>query len=207
MVGTGLIGASLGIALSRKGFEVTLTDPSPTAMRLARDLGAGALAHDDDVEPDVVVVAAPPDVVGDVVLTELARWPGAVVTDVASVKGAVVARVAAAGGDLTRYVGSHPMAGRERSGAMAARADLFEGRAWVVIPGPQNRCRHALGSSTATKRVPSADLTFMTMALRPSDLVASNPLLTSDGVETALPATSMITSPLLMPVLAAAPLG
>ena len=43
--------------------------------------------------------------------------------------------MAASGADVTRYVGSHPMAGRERSGAMAARADLFEGRAWVVVPG------------------------------------------------------------------------
>ncbi|MEP6798756.1 MAG: prephenate dehydrogenase [Lapillicoccus sp.] len=139
IVGTGLIGASLGIALSRKGFRVHLTDPSPTAMRLARDLGAGELARDTDEAPDVVVVAAPPDVAGSVVVTQLARWPTAVVTDVASVKGAIVEAVAAARGDLTRYVGSHPMAGRERSGAMAARADLFDGRAWVLVPTTQTR--------------------------------------------------------------------
>ncbi|GAA1897085.1 prephenate dehydrogenase [Lapillicoccus jejuensis] len=135
VVGTGLIGASLGIALTRAGYDVVLHDPSPTASALARDLGAGRLASADDPEPDLVVVAAPPDVAGPVVAAELDRWPGAVVTDVASVKEAVAAAVAAAGADLTRYVGSHPMAGRERSGAMAARADLFEGRAWVVVPG------------------------------------------------------------------------
>ncbi len=137
IVGTGLIGASLGIALSRSGFQVSLEDPSPTAVALARDLGAGVLAADTAAVPDVVVVAAPPDVVADVVAVELSRWPDAVVTDAASVKGAVLTALQDRGADLSRYVGSHPMAGREKSGAMAAQGDLFEGRSWVVAPGPQ----------------------------------------------------------------------
>ena len=137
IVGTGLIGASLGIALSRKGFQVSLDDPSPTAAALARDLGAGALAADTIGVPDVVVVAAPPDVVADVVAQELLQWPNAVVTDAASVKGAVLRALQEKGVDLSRYVGSHPMAGRERSGVVAAQGDLFEGRSWVVAPGPQ----------------------------------------------------------------------
>jgi prephenate dehydrogenase len=135
IVGTGLIGTSLGIALSRSGHTVTLTDPSPTAAALARDLGAGQIHADGDTgSPDVVVVAAPPDVAGAVVAEELGRWPEAVVTDVASVKVAVLEDVRSAGADLSRYAGSHPMAGRERSGAVAARGDLFDGRAWVVVP-------------------------------------------------------------------------
>ena len=138
IVGTGLIGTSLGIALSRTGYAVVLSDPSPTASALARDLGAGLLAAQADPAPDVVVVAAPPDVAGRVVAEELERWPSAVVTDVASVKVAVLDQVRALGGDLTRYVGSHPMAGRERSGAVAARGDLFDGRAWVVVPSEQS---------------------------------------------------------------------
>jgi prephenate dehydrogenase len=137
IVGTGLIGASLGIALSRAGYQVSLDDPSPTAAALARDLGAGALAADTVAVPDVVIVAAPPDVVAVVVAAELSRWPDAVVTDMASVKGAVLAALQDWGADLSRYVGSHPMAGREKSGAMAAQGDLFEGRSWVVAPGPQ----------------------------------------------------------------------
>ncbi len=139
VVGTGLIGASLGIALSRKGFIVTLADPSPTAARLARDLGAGEVADESAEAPALVVVAAPPDVAAQVVVESLSRWPDAVVTDVASVKGAIADAVASAGGDLARYVGSHPMAGRERSGAGAARGDLFEGRAWVVVPTATSR--------------------------------------------------------------------
>jgi prephenate dehydrogenase len=137
IVGTGLIGASLGIALSRKGFQVSLDDPSPTAVALARDLGAGVLASDTIGVPDVVVVAAPPDVVADVVARELSRWPDAVVTDAAGIKGAVLADLQGRAVDLSRYVGSHPMAGREKSGAVAAQAGLFEGRSWVVAPGPQ----------------------------------------------------------------------
>jgi prephenate dehydrogenase len=72
-----------------------------------------------------------------VVAAELTRWPDAVVTDAASVKGAVLAALQDSGADLSRYVGSHPMAGREKSGAMSAQGDLFEGRSWVVAPGPR----------------------------------------------------------------------
>ncbi len=134
IVGVGLIGASLGICLSGNGFRVSLEDPSPTAARLARDLEAGELADDLTDAPDVVVVAAPPDVTGGVVIAALDRWPDAVVTDVASVKEAVLVEVLDSGADSSRYVGSHPMAGRERSGTAAARGDLFDGRAWVVVP-------------------------------------------------------------------------
>ncbi len=133
-MGTGLIGTSLGIALTRAGCEVSLVDTSPTAVALARDLGAGSIASSGGAAPDVVVVAAPPDVAGDVVAAQLGEWPEAVVTDVASVKVAVLERVRALGADDTRYAGSHPMAGRERSGTVAARGDLFDGRAWVVVP-------------------------------------------------------------------------
>ncbi|MFD1053898.1 prephenate dehydrogenase [Terrabacter terrigena] len=134
IVGVGLIGASLGICLSGNGFRVSLEDPSPTAVRLARDLRAGEIADEGTDAPDVVVVAAPPDVAAKAVIAALNRWPDAVVTDVASVKEAVLVDILDSGADSSRYVGSHPMAGRERSGTAAARGDLFDGRAWVVVP-------------------------------------------------------------------------
>ncbi len=136
VVGTGLIGTSLGMALGRRGTTVTLEDLSPTAAALARDLGAGSLP-DGPLSPDLVVVATPPDVAAGTVLEALDRFPSSAVTDVTSVKGAVLAALRAGGADLTRYCGSHPMAGRERSGAISARVDLFEGRAWVVTPTPE----------------------------------------------------------------------
>ncbi|MDN5794606.1 MAG: prephenate dehydrogenase [Intrasporangium sp.] len=132
IIGTGLIGTSLGIALTGAGYDVALDDPSPTARWLARDLRAGRIEVDET--PEVVVVAAPPDVCGEVIVAALRRWPEAVVTDVASVKEIILREVLAAGVDVTRYVGSHPMAGRERPGTAAARGDLFDGRAWVIVP-------------------------------------------------------------------------
>ena len=127
VVGTGLLGTSIALGLRACGVRVVLADPSPTALALARDVGAGEI-DDGSVVADLVVVAAPPDVTAGVVAGELAARPGATVTDVASVKTGIVDALAAAGADLDRYVGGHPMAGRERSGPIAARADLFLGR-------------------------------------------------------------------------------
>lgn len=135
VIGTGLLGTSIGLGLRRLGVEVTLADPSPSAQAMARDVGAGRPVAPGD-RPALVVVAAPPDVTADVVEAQLAAHPGAVVTDVASVKGHVLSVLEARGVDLARYVGSHPMAGRERSGPVAARSDLFVGRTWVVCPHP-----------------------------------------------------------------------
>ncbi|WP_029287364.1 prephenate dehydrogenase [Cellulomonas sp. HZM] len=132
VVGTGLLGASVGLALRAEGVDVVLDDPSRTALALARDVGAGRPATAEDDEPALVLVAAPPDVTAAVVAAELAAHPHAVVTDVASVKGHVLDELRASGADLTRYVGSHPMAGRERSGPSAAVPDLFLGRPWVI---------------------------------------------------------------------------
>lgn len=132
VVGTGLLGASVGLGLTRHGVEVQLADPSRTALALARDVGAGTPERAGDPEPALVVVAAPPDVTADVVARELAAHPHAWVTDVASVKGFVLEELRAAEVDLARFVGSHPMAGRERSGPAAAVPDLFLGRPWVI---------------------------------------------------------------------------
>jgi prephenate dehydrogenase len=145
IVGTGLLGTSLGLALRRRGVDVELADPSPTAVALATDLGAGAPGP-VDVPIGLVVVAAPPDVVADVVSTELSAHPGATVTDLASVKAGPLRSLQDMGVDLSCYVGSHPMAGRERSGAVAARADLFAGQPWVV-------CAHPASSSQAVAHV------------------------------------------------------
>jgi len=131
IVGAGLLGASIGHALSALGVDVVLDDTSPAQLRLAIDYGAGRAARSDD-DPALVVVAVPPDVTADVIARELATHPDAVVTDVASVKLAPLRELRDRGVDLRRYVGSHPLAGRERGGAISARADIFVGRPWVV---------------------------------------------------------------------------
>jgi prephenate dehydrogenase len=137
VVGAGLLGASVGLGLRARGIDVLLADASPAHLRLAADYGAGR-ADDGGAEPTLIVVAVPPDLVSRVVAEELAAHPAAVVTDVASVKGAPLAELQEAGLDLSRYVGSHPLAGRERGGPSAARADLFIGRPWVVSARPEN---------------------------------------------------------------------
>lgn len=131
IVGAGLLGASIGHALSARGIDVALDDTSPSQLRLAVDYGAGRRAVDGD-DPALVVVAVPPDVTADVIERELARFPRAVVTDVASVKLEPLRVLRDRGVDLTHYIGSHPLAGRERGGAISARADIFVGRPWVV---------------------------------------------------------------------------
>jgi prephenate dehydrogenase len=131
IVGSGLLGSSIGHALVALGVDVALADTSPAQLRLAIDYGAGRAARDDDA-PRLVVVAVPPDVVADVIARELAAFPDAVVTDVASVKLQPLRELERRGIDLTHYIGSHPLAGRERGGAIAARADIFIGRPWVV---------------------------------------------------------------------------
>ena len=132
IIGTGLLGASIGLALAERDVDVTLEDASPTALALAADYGAGRQRTTDDALPALVVVATPPDVTADVVHRALETFPDAIVTDVASVKNAPYQELRRRGIDLTHYIGSHPMAGRERGGAVMARADLFVGRPWVI---------------------------------------------------------------------------
>lgn len=138
IVGAGLLGASIGHALVALGVDVVLEDTSPAQLRLAIDYGAGRAAREDDT-PSLVVVSVPPDVTADVIAAELARFPEAVVTDVASVKLEPLRTLRERGVDLTRYIGSHPLAGRERGGAISARADIFVGRPWVVCRDGETR--------------------------------------------------------------------
>jgi prephenate dehydrogenase len=136
IVGTGLIGTSLGLSLARHGIAAGLSDHSKANLRLAVEYGAGV---ESTVEPELIVVCVPPDNTADVVAQELAKHPRAIVTDTASVKSEIQARVRElAGAEATRYIGSHPMAGREKGGPGSARADLFFARPWVITPNQQS---------------------------------------------------------------------
>jgi len=131
VVGAGLVGTSIALALRRAGLDVLLSDNNPDHLRTASGLGAGRIAGPDD-QPQLVVVAVPPDHLGAVIRDALVRT-GAVVTDVGSVKSGPLAAVRGTPG-VERYVGGHPMAGSERSGPLAASAALFDARPWAVTP-------------------------------------------------------------------------
>lgn len=135
--GTGLLGASIGLGLRGRGVSVFLSDPSPTNQAVAVDIGAGRPLAELDASPQLVVVAAPPDVTADVVQRALDEYPEAVVVDIASVKLAIQDDLRGRGVDMARYVGTHPMAGREKSGPVAARGELFTSMPWVLCPSQQ----------------------------------------------------------------------
>ena len=189
IIGTGLIGTSVGLALRERGVRVWLADGDPRAAGLAASLGAGDLlpagppaavpgsAGVPDPAPrsgdvpgsapvasgvsaaapgsagvpafapppggpaDLAVLAVPPDAVAPVLAAAQAAGLAACYTDVASVKARPLAAARALGCDLARYVPGHPLAGRERSGPAAARADLFHGRPWALCPAAETTPR------------------------------------------------------------------
>lgn len=145
IVGAGLVGASVGCALTRAGERVHLRDAVPSHAMVAASRGAGSVAIVDPVEVDLVVVAVPPAALAEVIAAALDEFPTAVVTDVGSVK-ARVARALRKHPQRHRYVGSHPMAGSQLSGPITADPDLFVDRTWVVTP-------HGDSDETAVARV------------------------------------------------------
>jgi prephenate dehydrogenase len=134
VVGTGLIGASIGCALTAAGYRVHLQDRQTSHARVAAGLGAGTVEPPDPAQVGLVVAAVPPGAIAGVVVESLETYRGATVTDVGSVKAGVLDTLWRRAVDLSRYVGSHPMAGSQHSGPMTARADLFVDRTWVVTP-------------------------------------------------------------------------
>lgn len=127
VVGVGLIGGSVGMALRQSGWHVVGVDRDPD--RLAAAVEAGAI---DEVgvlgECDLAVIATPVNVVGELVRASLDAG-AAVVTDVGSVKAPIAAEI-----DDPRFVPGHPMAGSEQDGLAGAFADMFSGAMWVLCP-------------------------------------------------------------------------
>lgn len=141
VIGTGLIGTSVALALAQRGVVVHLDDHDPEQARTAAALGAGT------EEPpagavDLAVVAAPPAHVASLLADAMTRGVARGYLDVASVKGGPRRELEARGLDLSAYIGTHPMSGREKSGPLAATADLFEGAPGCSPPPgtPTPRC-------------------------------------------------------------------
>ncbi|MFB7590526.1 prephenate dehydrogenase [Streptomyces sp. NPDC056169] len=133
VIGTGLIGTSAAIALAGRGVTVHLRDHDPVRARTAAALGAGT-DEAPEGRVDLAIVAVPPAHVAATLAEAMSAGLARGYLDVASVKGGPKRELEALGLDLTSYIGSHPMSGKERSGPLAATADLFEGRPWVLTP-------------------------------------------------------------------------
>ena len=126
IIGTGLIGGSIGLGLRRLGWHVTGRDRDHE--RAERAVALGALDEvGTDPDADVIFIATPVGVVAEE--ASLLVSSTTVVTDVGSVKAPIVRAV-----DHPRFVGGHPMAGSEQEGVEGADADLFQGATWVLTP-------------------------------------------------------------------------
>jgi prephenate dehydrogenase len=130
IVGSGLIGTSIGLGLVQRGIAVEMIDSDLSAQALAMDLTGGVVVAD----PDLVVLALPTSALSQVIKSEIAINPQSTFMDVGSVKNEVVLQVKTFSGLSGRFLPTHPMAGREIGGASSARADLFQGRSWILTP-------------------------------------------------------------------------
>ena len=130
IVGSGLIGTSIGLGLVQRGIAVEMVDSDSLAQSLAKDLIGGVVV----VDPELVIFALPTSGLSHVIQGEIAINPQSTFMDVGSVKNEVVLQVETIAGLSTRFLPTHPMAGREIGGAGSARADLFQGRSWILTP-------------------------------------------------------------------------
>lgn len=130
VVGSGLIGTSIALALSAKGILVQMVDSDEGRAALAQDLVGSA----DIGQVDLVVLALPTSRLPQVISEEYALNPKAVFIEVGSIKAKPLGQIKGISGLARRFCGTHPMAGREIAGPEAARSDLFLGRPWIYTP-------------------------------------------------------------------------
>jgi prephenate dehydrogenase len=120
IIGLGLIGTSVKLAVQRTWSDVTIVE----------------IERGDPLEPaydaDIVVLATPVDVIIDILRQHARHFDRAVIIDTGSTKRTIVTAARAAG--LANFVGGHPMAGAASSGPREARADMFEDRPWFLVP-------------------------------------------------------------------------
>jgi len=144
IIGTGLIGGSFGLALKKRGFtgQIVGCDRAPVLKR-ARDKGAIDGAHTDPAAAvqgsQLVLLAAPVGAIVELIGRLGPSLPAkTLLTDVGSTKAEVLARAAATFGKHAgrRFLGGHPMAGKEQAGVEASDPDLFHGAVWFVTPTP-----------------------------------------------------------------------
>ena len=134
IVGSGLIGTSIGLALSQKEIHVLMCDQDAGTASLAQSLVDPHREFTASHVFDVVVIAVPPSAFASVISIESELNPSSTFVDILSIKTKPQLEVDALPGLAPRFVATHPMAGREVSGVQSARGDLFVGRTWIICP-------------------------------------------------------------------------
>jgi prephenate dehydrogenase len=134
VLGAGLIGTSIGLAATAAGWRVWIDDPDTDRLRLATDIGAGEPRGPSAGRFDLALVAAPPGAIGSVVAGLISADAAQTVTHVGSVQMEPRLDVETFHVPTAGFLGSHPIAGRERSGPHHASGDLFRERPWIVCP-------------------------------------------------------------------------
>lgn len=183
VVGAGLMGTSIGLALARHGQHAVLVDADAGRAIAAAALGAGRAGEWDDLAScDHVVVAVPPSAAAKVAMEVLRLNLMATVSDIASAKTNVLREIETLSTDLSsRFCGGHPIAGRERGGPGAAQPELFDGAVWVVCPSATTSAAavadteelaHRCGARTAVVDAPTHDAVLAAVSHAPQ-LVAS----------------------------------
>lgn len=130
IIGSGLIGTSIGLALAARGVDVEMVDRDPKAQKLAQDLIASKVSGD----PEVILFAIPASALAESFEHQFELNSRSKFIDIASVKTKPQVDISRINGGAPRFLATHPMAGREIGGAASARADLFEGRSWIYCP-------------------------------------------------------------------------
>lgn len=137
IVGTGLIGGSIGLALRQAGWHVSGYDSDPERLQQALDKGAidqATVADSLNPAADITFIATNVGVISEATQAALAQTTGPV-TDAGSVKAPVLSALEkSAPADLSRFIGGHPMAGSEQEGIAGSRPDMFQGAIWVLTP-------------------------------------------------------------------------
>jgi len=136
LIGGGLIGGSISLALSRLNIEHFLIEQNPEVEKILEGKGS-AFKHIDDIDVNLVIVAVPPEVNGAVIESALDRFTNALVIDTASIKEPISKQLIN-NKNINRFIGTHPMAGKEQSGAAFADMNLFADRVWIICPSDVN---------------------------------------------------------------------
>ena len=131
VVGAGLIGTSLALGLRSAGYEISIEDQDPEVEAIAQSLIGG---EPGAVDPELVIIATPIASIAALVISYGTLYPAATLIDIGGLKSEVIAEIERFPEISTRFCATHPMAGREISGPLGARGDLFEGRIWIYTP-------------------------------------------------------------------------